>query len=69
MVGTKGILPLAVHVAFGRDPSTLHRFRARKVAVGIYLHTTVFTSVLLTLLTPSLVSALVRPLGLEPRTP
>lgn len=39
------------HVAFWRDPSTLHRFRARKVTVGIYLHITVFTSVLLTLLT------------------
>lgn len=52
MVGTKGILPFTFHVAFWRDPSTLHRFRARKAAVGIYLHTAVFTSILLTLLTP-----------------
>ena len=47
---TRGLEPRFFHVAFWRDPSTLHRFRARKVAVGAYLHTTVFTSVLLTLL-------------------
>ena len=50
MVDTRGLEPRFFHVAFWRDPSTLHRFHARKAAVGIYLHTAVFTSVLLTLL-------------------
>ena len=50
IVDTRGLEPRFFHVAFWRDPSTLHRFHARKAAMGIYLHTAVFTSVLLTLL-------------------
>ena len=50
LVDTRGLEPRFFHVAFWRDPSTLHRFHARKAAMGIYLHTAVFTSVLLTLL-------------------
>ena len=67
MVGTKGILPFAFHIAFWRDPSAEYRSPARLGDGGrlsphrsFYCHTTYITYT-------SLVSTLVRPLGLEPR--
>ena len=68
MVGTKGILPFAFHIAFWRDPSAEYRSPARLGNSGLlsphcsfYCHTTYITYT-------SLVSTLVRLEGFEPAT-